>query len=101
MPVGGGEAALIRRHFERLTANREGVELGIGDDAALLAPCEEGQPLMAACCDTLVADVHFPADIPPQALGHRVLAVNLSDLAAVGARPRWALLSVTLPHSDE
>ena len=98
MPIGGGEAALIRRYFHALTAQRDGVELGVGDDAALL-DADTGDRL-AACCDTLVADVHFPADIPPEALGHRVLAVNLSDLAAVGARPAWTLLSVTLPEKD-
>jgi len=95
--IGGGEAALIERYFHDLTAQRDGVELGIGDDAALL---RTGAGLMAACCDTLVEDIHFPGDIPPEALGHRVLAVNLSDLAAVGARPAWALLSLTLPEQD-
>lgn len=98
MPIGGGEAALIRRYFHTLTVQRHGVELGVGDDSALLDVDGEGR--LAACCDTLVADVHFPADIPPEALGHRVLAVNLSDLAAVGATPSWVLLSLTLPEKD-
>ena len=99
LTIGGSEAALIRRYFHSLTARREGVELGVGDDAALLST-RGLDGVVAACCDTLVADVHFPSDIPPEALGHRVLAVNLSDLAAVGATPSWVLLSLTLPEPD-
>lgn len=99
MTAGGRESRLIRRHFQDLTASRAGVIRGVGDDAAVLEP-GDGEWL-AAACDTLVEGVHFPEDAPPEALGHRVLAVNLSDLAAMGARPRWVLLSVTLPELDD
>lgn len=98
MTTGGGEAALIRRYFQALTAHREGVALGVGDDAALLEPPAEGR--VAVSCDTLVSGVHFPEDIPVEALGHRSLAVNLSDIAAVGGRPLWVLLSLSLPAYD-
>lgn len=91
-----GEFELIKRYF----ADRggEGVVLGVGDDAALLE-VPEGHELVAAT-DTLVAGVHFPDDCPARAIGHRALAVNLSDLAAMGAEPRWALLALTLPAAD-
>lgn len=79
-------------------APRADVRLGIGDDAALLA-CPPGQLLVAAT-DTLVAGVHFPQGSSPASIGHRALAVNLSDLAAMGARPAWALLALTLPAPD-
>ena len=73
--------------------------LGVGDDAAVLelAP---GERLVAAV-DTLVTDVHFPADAPPASIGHKALAVNLSDLAAMGAQPAWLLLALTLPEIRE
>ena len=69
--------------------------LGVGDDAALVQAPHDGQ--LAVSVDTLVAGVHFPPDLPAHALGHRALAVNLSDLAAMGARPRWCTLALTLP----
>lgn len=87
--------ALIARHAG---ADRDDVVLGIGDDAAVLAP-PPGEEL-ALCTDTLVEGVHFPAGTEPAAIGHKALAVNLSDLAAMGAEPRWALLSLTLPAPD-
>jgi thiamine-monophosphate kinase len=90
------EFDLIRRYFTRATP---GAELGVGDDAALLrvAPGME----MAVSSDMLLAGTHFFADADPFMLGHKSLAVNLSDLAAMGARPRWALLSLALPQPDE
>jgi thiamine-monophosphate kinase len=87
--------ALIR---ERCAAAREDVRLGIGDDAALLAP-PPGQ-LLAVSTDTLVAGVHFPESTPPADIGWKALAVNLSDLAAMGATPAWATLALTLMHAD-
>lgn len=75
-----------------------GVKLGIGDDAAVLA-VPAGQHLVAAT-DTLNAGTHFPADTSPFDIGYKCLAVNLSDLAAMGAIPRWALLSLSLPRAD-
>ncbi|HYM26562.1 MAG TPA: thiamine-phosphate kinase [Steroidobacteraceae bacterium] len=92
------EFALIDRYFRACGATRGDVRLGVGDDAALLAPMA-GQELVAAT-DTLVAGVHYPEPADPASLGHRALAVNLSDLAAMGARPAWALLALTLPRAE-
>ncbi len=91
------EFRLIDR-LRRLGAGT-GVALGIGDDAALLEP-SAGSHLVAAT-DTLVAGVHFPDRTRAEDLGYKALAVNLSDLAAMGARPRWALLALTLPEANE
>jgi thiamine-monophosphate kinase len=93
------EFALIDRYFRKAGAMRSDVHLGVGDDAALLQS-PSGSELVAAM-DTLVEGVHFPRGSPPASIGHRVLAVNLSDLAAMGARPAWALLALTLPKVDE
>lgn len=100
-----GEFELIRRYFMKgaeastsdASAHRptRGVALGQGDDCALLLP-EVGTRL-AVSVDTSLADVHFPRNAPPEAIGHRALAVNLSDLAAMGARPCWFVLALTLP----
>jgi thiamine-monophosphate kinase len=92
------ETALIERFFRDCGAQRGDVMLGIGDDAALLVP-PPGRELVAAV-DTLIEGVHFPPGSPAASVGHRALAVNLSDLAAMGARPAWALLALTLPASD-
>jgi thiamine-monophosphate kinase len=98
-----GEFELIARYFQQarppLVAARKDVVLGIGDDAALLG-VPAGHELVAAL-DTLVEGRHFPAGAPPQSIGHRALAVNLSDLAAMGATPAWFLLALTLPRADE
>jgi len=94
-----GEFAVIERYFRACGAHRADVTLGVGDDAALLA-LPAGSELVAAT-DTLVAGVHFPHGSPAASIGHRALAVNLSDLAAMGARPAWALLALTLPEADE
>jgi thiamine-monophosphate kinase len=92
------EFELIERYFRSCGAQRADVSLGVGDDAALLRP-PPGQELVAAI-DTLVESVHFPPGSPPASVGHRALAVNLSDLAAMGARPAWALLALTLQRTD-
>lgn len=94
-----GEFEIIQRHFAALGAARPDVVLGIGDDAALLRP-EAGSELVATV-DTLVEGRHFLPGADPHSLGHRALAVNLSDIAAMGATPAWALLSLTLPDADE
>lgn len=93
------EFDLIERYFRGCGAKRTDVRVGVGDDAAILA-CPSGSELVAAV-DSLVAGVHFPHGSPPASIGHRALAVNLSDLAAMGARPAWALLALTLPQADE
>ncbi len=76
----------------------QGVRLGIGDDAAVLE-LPAGQHLVAAT-DTLNVGIHFPIDTSPYDIAYKCLAVNLSDLAAMGATPRWALLSLSLPQVD-
>jgi thiamine-monophosphate kinase len=89
------EFALIRSYFSAVGAPRADVPLGVGDDCALLR-VPPGQQL-AVSIDTLVAGVHFLPDGDPEALGHKCLAVGLSDLAAMGAEPAWATLALTLP----
>jgi thiamine-monophosphate kinase len=93
------EFELIERYFRGCGATRADVRVGVGDDAAVLE-CPAGAELLAAI-DTLVDGVHFPHGSPAASVGHRALAVNLSDLAAMGARPAWALLALTLPAVDE
>lgn len=93
-----GEFDLIRTYFRSTAKPASGVLLGVGDDAALLAPTP-GHTLVVAT-DTLVAGRHFPADTAARDIGHKLMAVNLSDMAAMGARPRWALLALTLPEAD-
>lgn len=89
------EFDIIRRYFQR-PAKR--ALLGVGDDAALLRP-DAGLDL-AVSTDMLVEGRHFLPDAEPRALGHKTLAVNLSDLAAMGATPRWATLALALPRAE-
>ena len=94
------EFELIRRFFTpNPPAAAAGVPLGVGDDCTLLAPTA-GQRL-AVSVDTSVVGVHFPPDAPADAVGHRALAVSLSDLAAMGARARWCLMALSLPAADD
>ena len=90
-----GEFDLIARYFTR-PAKR--AVLGVGDDCALLQPAPGMQ--LAISSDMLVAGRHFFADVSPEALGHKALAVNLSDLAACGATPLAFTLALALPHID-
>lgn len=92
-----GEEQLVRAHLVREVGD-DAVVVGIGDDAAVLGPVS-GQLVVTA--DTLVAGTHFNADADAGDIGHKALAVNLSDIAAMGAAPRWALLALTLPRADE
>lgn len=92
------EFQLIRHYFAGLTAEQSGVLLGIGDDAALLR-LPPGEALVVTT-DTLVAGRHFPEQTAAFNVGWKALAVNLSDLAAMGARPRWFTLALTLPESN-
>ncbi len=89
------EFDLIRTHFAALGAQRADLRLGVGDDCALLV-VPAGQEL-AVSIDTLACGVHFLPDCDSEALGHKCLAVGLSDLAAMGAEPAWATLAITLP----
>lgn len=90
------EFDLIRRYF---THDVMHTDLGVGDDAALFRPRPGMQ--LAVSTDMLVAGTHFFPDTDPCDLGWKTLAVNVSDLAAMGAAPRWALLALALPQADE
>lgn len=92
------EFELIARYFARQPIRRTDVALGIGDDCALLRPAPGLE--LAITTDLLVAGVHFQPDVDPAALGHKALAVNLSDLAAMGAEPAWFTLNLALPEAD-
>lgn len=93
------EFKLIYDLIAPLAGTRDDVLLGIGDDGALLAP-PPGEVLVVVA-DTLVEGRHFPADMAAADIGWRAAAVNLSDIAAMGATPRWATLALTLPSVDE
>lgn len=89
------EFNLIAKYFTRPTAQ---TDLGIGDDAALISITQGMQ--LAISADTLVAGTHFFADCDPYQLGWKSLAVNISDMAAMGAQPKWATLAIALPDMD-
>jgi len=94
------EFDLIKRYFNRnITSKNSGVAVAIGDDCAVL-DIPNGYQL-AVSTDTLVSGIHFFADVNPYRLGYKALAVNLSDLAAMGALPKWISLAITLPEIDE
>ena len=95
-PMPLGEFELIARHFTRPTKR---ALLGVGDDCALLVPSPGMQ--LAVSSDLLVEGRHFLSTVPPDALGHKALAVNLSDLAACGAQPLAFTLMLALPSADE
>lgn len=90
------EFDLIAKHFTRATP---GAVLGVGDDCALLAPTPGMQ--LAVSSDMLLEGRHFSPQDSPAGLGHKSLAVNLSDLAAMGATPRWATLAIALPEAND
>ncbi|MCP4988836.1 MAG: thiamine-phosphate kinase [Colwellia sp.] len=93
------EFQLIKHFFSKQSVKRKDVDLGIGDDCAVLAPIENQNVVVTT--DTLVAGVHFPFETNPRAIGHKAVAVNLSDIAAMGAKPSWLTLALTLPEVDE
>ncbi len=92
-----GEFELIRRYFKRQSQRAE-VLLGIGDDAAVLAVPSDKR--LVVTVDTIVAGIHFPEDTSAYDIGYRALAVNLSDLAAMGAQPAWITLSLSVPNAE-
>lgn len=92
-----GEFELIARYFDRPPRDPD-VVVGVGDDAAVVRVADGHELVLAV--DMMVESRHFLPGTDPESLGHKVLAVNLSDLAAMGARPRWALLAGALPDSD-
>ena len=91
------EFELIERYFNRAPRNAD-VRIGIGDDGAVIAPTAGMEYVLTV--DMLVEGRHFVAGCDPRALGHKTLAVNLSDLASMGALPRFALLAGALPEAD-
>lgn len=97
------EFSLIERYFNWQDQPRfpplQAIAIGIGDDAAVLN-IPSGKQLVVST-DTLISGVHFPEDTAPHAIGHKALAVNLSDLAAMGADPAWFTLALTLPDVNE
>ena len=96
------ERELIEKYFLRPASGAAvapEVVVGIGDDAAVLGGVKEGEQLVVTA-DTLVEDVHFPGHSQAEDVGHKALAVNLSDLAAMGATPHWATLCLSLPEKD-
>jgi len=92
------EFDIIKQYFQAATAQRADVVLGIGDDCAILQPPAGKQ--LAVSTDTLIAGVHFPEDTAAEDVGYKSLAVNLSDLAAMGAEPAWVMLALSLPAED-
>nr|NIW24913.1 thiamine-phosphate kinase [Gammaproteobacteria bacterium] len=93
--MSSGEFAIIEQYFSRSSDDPD-VLRGVGDDAAVVA----ANGALAVAVDTLVEGVHFPAGLAAEAVGYRVLAVNLSDMAAMGAQPRWCTLALTLAESE-
>lgn len=93
------EFEIIRRYFAEHGVRRDDVVIGIGDDGAVtrLPPDRD----LVTVVDTLVVGVHFPAETLPEDVGYKALAVNLSDVAAMGAVPAWATLALTLPQADD
>jgi thiamine-monophosphate kinase len=92
------EFELIRRYFDRGTTS-DGTVIGIGDDGAVISPTPGKQHVTVI--DTLVEGVHFPRDLGAADIGYRVVAVNLSDIAAMGAVPRWMTLALSMPQAEE
>jgi len=92
------EFELIKHFFSEQVIKRKDVVLGIGDDCAIVSPAERQN--IAITTDTLVAGVHFPHETNARAIGHKSIAVNLSDLAAMGAEPSWLSLAITMPEVD-
>jgi len=90
------EFEIIQRYFSRPARH---ALLGVGDDAALLRT--DAGAVLAVATDMLLEGRHFAKGAEPRALGHKALAVNLSDMAAMGATPRWATLALALPHANE
>ena len=92
------EFDLIRDYFVRASAEGSGVAVGIGDDGAVLTP-SPGNDLVKVI-DTMVEDVHFPAGMSPADIGYRAVAINLSDIAAMGAEPCWMTLALSMPSAS-
>ena len=92
------EFGVIEKYFAGLSPGGRGVMLGVGDDAALLAAAADSH--LVVTTDSLVSGVHFFPDADPADIGYKALAVNLSDMAAMGAEPRWITLALTLSETE-
>ena len=97
--MASSEFELIKKYFQNITDEDPSVKCGIGDDAAIIKIPQDMEVVLSI--DTLLEDTHFPAETDPSDLGYKALAVNLSDMAAMGAVPKWVLLSISLPENDE
>lgn len=93
------EFELIKQFFTEQIVKRKDVLVGIGDDCAVVSSTENQSIVVTT--DTLVAGVHFPLGTHPKAIGHKAVAVNLSDIAAMGAKPSWISLAITLPEVND
>lgn len=91
------EFKLIRRYFARPLKD-DSVRLGIGDDGAVVVPDRDRE--LICVVDTIVAGIHYPLDLPAFDVGYRAVAINLSDIAAMGGRARWMTLALTMPRAD-
>ncbi|PRK28649.1 Thiamine-monophosphate kinase, partial [Haemophilus influenzae] len=94
-----GEFDLIKRYFQQQILVDDSIQLSIGDDCALVSVPENYQ--LAITTDTMVENTHFLPTISPKDLAYKAVATNLSDLAAMGAQPKWISLALTLPNVDE
>ena len=92
------EFGIIQRYFSR-DQDADGLVAGVGDDGAVIEPTPGLHQVQVI--DTLVEGIHFPSNMPAADLGYRAVAVNLSDIASMGARPRWMTLALTLWDKDE
>ena len=91
------EFEIIRRYFEP-DKKSDSVIVGVGDDGAVLRPDPERD--LITVVDTMVEGIHFPANMPAEDVGFRAVAVNVSDIAAMGGRPRWMTLALTMKEAD-
>lgn len=94
------EFSLIEKYFN-WQQSADSIQIGVGDDAAVLNLDSTKNQQLVVSVDTLIEGVHFPENTPADAIGHKALAVNLSDLAAMGAKPAWFTLALTLPSFNQ
>jgi thiamine-monophosphate kinase len=97
--MAASEFELIKKYFQDLTDKDPSVKCGIGDDAAIIQVPQDKEVVHSM--DTLLEGTHFPVDTSPFDIGYKALAANLSDMAAMGAVPKWVLLSISLPECNE
>lgn len=97
--MASSEFELIKKYFQNLTDDDSSVQCGIGDDAAIIQIPPDMEVVLSI--DTLLEETHFPKDTAPSDISYKALAVNLSDMAAMGALPKWVLLSISLPESND